>query len=617
MGLLSFREKWQQRIEPKLIYSPFLRLVLFNGWFQLSFGFALSIVIAGALYLPKIWRVSPPGFLPIVQISWLDMTQNWALKRSARQHMAARDFERAAKSWEGAIAQNPADPEALRGYMKNCLNIAQPEKHMLVAAGSQVPWLLRLTQTNLADLELIARVSEHFEWYETIARYVAPSVDQVSPSAQAAYIKALFREHRIREFEQRLARHGKNLSDPELPLYRLAWTAGWGSGDDRSQAGQALKREIQGGKQNVLAARLYMDACANRSNLQGYGECLEQLSTRAEATANDHATYWDLLAANGRKDQAIKLAQAFSTPPASAMELVHLAQSYDSLGLPDQARDLLKRFTPGFRQSPTVWALYASLLEKEKNWPELRELGVKMRADATARNILWGYGYMLEGRAEYEQDRKSMAEIAFGRAAECGYDFPSIGILVARELTRLRSTKNALKILSGLEPSLASDFNYWDAVFQTAYAAQDSALVLKASEHSYALKPGDFTIRNRYAAALMLNRSNPDEAIRLTLDLYSKFPRSAATAINHSCALLLNERAGEARDLLEKIQPNTLGPTEASAYYLALFEAYHALKLWDLAWKMSDKIATAALFPAQQKWLEDRRKEMPRRMAGR
>jgi predicted Zn-dependent protease len=569
------------------------------------------------LCLPKIWRVSPPSFPTLIQISWLDMTQNWALKRSARQYMGTRDFARAAKSWEGAIAQNPADPEALRGYLKNSLDIPQPEKHVLIAASSQIPWLLRLTQTNLADLELIARVSEHFEWFETLAHYVAPLVDRVSPSAQAAYTKALFREHRLREFEQRLAKEEKNLSDPELALYRLAWIAGWGKGAERSEAEQALKREIQGGKQNVLAARLYMDACANRSNLQGYSECLEQLATRDEATANDHATYWDLLAANGRKEQAIKLAQAFSKPPASAVELVHLAQSYNSLGLSEQARDLLKRFTPSFRQSPMVWAAYASLLEMEKNWPELHELSVRMRADAAARNILWGYGYMLEGRAEYEQDRKATAEIAFGRAAECGYDFPSIGMLVARELTRMHSAKNALQILSALEPSLGHDFNYWDAVFETAYTAQDSALVLKASEHCYALKPDDIAIRNRYAAALMLNRSNPEEAIQLTLQLYSKFPRSAAAAINHSCALLLNERAGEARALLEKIQPETLGPTESAAYYLALFEAYHALKLWDLAWKTSDRIATGALFPTQQKWLAERRKEMPQRIAGR
>src|ERR1041384_7603305 len=102
MGLLIMRKNWQRRLEPKLIYSPFLRLILFNGWFQLSFGLVFLLFVAGLLYLPKIWRVSPSGFLPVIRISWLDMTQNWSLKRSARKYMASRDFALAAKSWEGA-----------------------------------------------------------------------------------------------------------------------------------------------------------------------------------------------------------------------------------------------------------------------------------------------------------------------------------------------------------------------------------------------------------------------------------------------------------------------------------------------------------------------------------
>jgi len=223
---------------------------------------------------------------------------------------------------------------------------------------------------------------------------------------------------------------------------------------------------------------------------------------------------------------------------------------------------------------------------------------------------------MLEGRAEYEEDRKPMAEIAFHRATECGYDLPSIAVTVARELTRLHSLTNALKILSSVEKPLTNDFSFWDTLFDTAYSMQDSALVLKATEHCYRLKPNDVSIHNRYAAALMLNRSNPEEAIKLTLQLYSKFPGSSAAVINHSCALLLNQRAPEARALLESLNPNTLGPVESSAYYLALFEAYHDLKLWDLAWKASRKIETATLFPSQQKWLEERRKEMPRQIAG-
>src|SRR5678816_713698 len=105
----------REKLEPKLIYSPFLRLIIFSPLFLIGFVAVILTFIAGALYIPKIWRVSPPGFEPIVRISWLDMTQNWALKRSARKLEASGHIAEAVESWQGAVAQNPADLQALHG----------------------------------------------------------------------------------------------------------------------------------------------------------------------------------------------------------------------------------------------------------------------------------------------------------------------------------------------------------------------------------------------------------------------------------------------------------------------------------------------------------------------
>jgi hypothetical protein len=139
----------------------------------------------------------------------------------------------------------------------------------------------------------------------------------------------------------------------------------------------------------------------------------------------------------------------------------------------------------------------------------------------------------------------------------------------------------------------------------------DNTAVLKAAQHRYNLKPESVEECNRYAAALMLNRAHSDEAIKLTFQLYSRYPNSHAAIINHSCALLLNHRAPEARGLLEKLNPASLGINEAQAYYLALFEAYHDLKLWDMAAALEVKINSAALFPIQKQWLELQRKDIP------
>jgi hypothetical protein len=69
---------------------------------------------------------------------------------------------------------------------------------------------------------------------------------------------------------------------------------------------------------------------------------------------------------------------------------------------------------------------------------------------------------------------------------------------------------------------------------------------------------------------------------------------------------LLNERTAEALALLESLNVAALSATEASDYYLALFEAYHNLQRWDDAEKVRTKIATSTLFPPQRKWLKEK-----------
>jgi tetratricopeptide (TPR) repeat protein len=612
MGLSRTLKIFRRKVEPRLIYSPFLRLILFNVWFQLGFGAFACVLVAGALYLPKMWRVSPVGFLPEIRISWLDMTQNWALKRSARKYMAEGDYERAAKSWEAAVAQNPADPVALRGFLDNSVKVAHPDKRLLISTASQMPWLLRLTGTNMADLELVARVCNHLEWHDALLRLALPVAGQLSAPAEAAYIKALFHEGRAAEFQARLNRASPAvLSDPELNLYRTAFTAGWSYGTEQRDAAMKLQSLSEEGSNAILATRLAMLASAHKADLKTCGHYLERLAARDEASIQDHTRYWALLAQNGRLAEAKSRAEAFTTAPGSAAEVILLAQTYHALGLIPQAREVLQHFAPAYSSSPGVWMLYGTLLRQEKDWPALRTMALRMREDAAMRSTLWGYSYLMEGCAEAQEGRSTPADIAFKHAADANYEVPAIALTVAKELTQLKQPRLALQVLAGIETPLENEYAYWNSVFDAAFAAMDHELVLKSAERCYKMRPSELSERNRYAAALMLNRSNATQAIELTLQLYAKYPSSPTTIINHSCALLLNHRAAEARSLLERLRPADLGPTEAQAYYLALFETYHDLKLWDLAEKLESKIDSAALFPIQRQWLEAERKDLP------
>ncbi|MGZ8937832.1 MAG: tetratricopeptide repeat protein [Limisphaerales bacterium] len=606
----------KRRLSNALIYSPFIRLLLFNFWFQLAFGAAVCLAIFIALYVPKIWRASPAHFLPVVKISGLDKTQNWALKRNARKAVAARDFKRASQSWEAAVAQNPADQSALRGFLMNSLNLEKADRHLFRSAVSQMTWLLRLSQTNTADVQLAAKVCEKFQWHEVAAFCLGNIKETLPPDAEAVYLKALFHQGRLREFESRYEKSAARLADKEIPLYALALRAG-GSGTSAEAAKKELERAAAAGENPQLATRLHMVACGEEGDLEAYARNLQSLALYNQNKVADHARYWILLNRRGRSAEAKQLAEAFTRAPSTATETVRLADAYFQLGMLDAAREVLKKTGAMFAQSPEVWLAYAAVLEQLADWSGMRAIALQIREEMAGRDTLWGYAYYLEGRAELAEKRLSSAERAFEKAVECAYEIPPLGLAVAREITKLKYPALSLKLYQTLARSFEDDLVFWESFFDAAYAGRDADNLLKASERCYHLNPRDVKAHNRYAAALLVNRSKAEEAIKLTVQLAANFPNSLAAKLNHCFALLLNGRTEEALALLESINVAALSANEGSDYYLALFEAYHNLQRWDDAESVRGKIATSTLFPLQRKWLKDKIGQIPtRQIAG-
>jgi hypothetical protein len=83
--------------------------------------------------------------------------------------------------------------------------------------------------------------------------------------------------------------------------------------------------------------------------------------------------------------------------------------------------------------------------------------------------------------------------------------------------------------------------------------------------------------------------------------------------VNHSAALLLNDRPKEAEALLARVQTNTLNSAQLALFNLDLFETYYSLHQYDHAWKVSDQIEVNRLYPSQQRWLDRTRQKLPPR----
>src|SRR5579862_593361 len=140
---LSRRTK--RRLANRFGYNVFLRLLLFKFWFRVAVLGFLFLLLFLALFLPRIWRVTPRGFRPVVKISGLDKLQCWSLKRTGREEMAAGNFERAHYAWQAAVANNLADVAALRGLISNLAHWAGSPPESLAVGVTFSSWLLRLT----------------------------------------------------------------------------------------------------------------------------------------------------------------------------------------------------------------------------------------------------------------------------------------------------------------------------------------------------------------------------------------------------------------------------------------------------------------------------------------
>ena len=197
------------------------------------------------------------------------------------------------------------------------------------------------------------------------------------------------------------------------------------------------------------------------------------------------------------------------------------------------------------------------------------------------------------------------------KAAQASYDSSSLGMLVADGLLKAGYPLYARDVLEQLEAAKADDTEYWELVFRAAHELKDAEWLLKASEKTYAAAPGDVVLANRYAAALMTNRTRPNEAVQLTLRILNSYPRSNTAAINHALALLLNKRTAEAKAELRQLDSGSMSSHELPAYYLALFEVQMNEQAYSEARRSLERIVVANLYPPQRKWLEEQIKLLP------
>ena len=585
---------------------PLLRLLVFKKWFRVAVLAFVLLVGFLALFLPKIWTVTPRHFKPEIKISGLDVVQAWSLKRSARRAEAAGDREQADHAWLGAVINSPANPRLVRGFLRNALQREAAKVTLPVVIG-QTFWLLRLAHTNEADLALAARVCERFHTDELTLGLLGPLEKRLDGELQKVFLKALFNAGLVvDEFAPRWKnKPGKWGSDPETRLYDAAYREGWGPLRGTAEAHLILEEGKRTPATRELANRLDLAVSTKLQDAERYRAALDRLKTWHVDTAMDNAGYWQLLLAIGEKDEAVRQAQQYPTPPRTAIETIRLGQAYNQLGLRDQARQLLQKYLAEFGYSEKLWQTYATLLIDDQQWEPLAALALKIRQESTVGNVLVGFSYYLEGRALLGQNRRPAAEMSFRKMLDYDYEDPGVGMFIAADLNQCGFYAISADFLKKFEQVYDQSPIYWDLVFESAFRLKQPERMLAAAAKAYSLRPRELKYMNNYAAALLIVRQQPDEAIKLTRQIMSAAPDLILAKINHSMALLMNRRTSEAAALVGPIAVERLNAEAANSYYMARYELELNQQQWQQARQTRARIDVKYLFPNQIKWLDD------------
>ncbi len=614
------RETRKQAWARRLADHTLLRMLVLNFWFRLVFVLFVLGMVGLALSWPKMWRTSPQGIRPVTKVSLIDLVQVWMLNRSAKGLAEAGKVTEAISAWRSALANNSADRESLRGFLKSVAQAEEIDRSTALEALNGASWLLRLAQTNRSDIAIVVQVYDKLEKFSDVCQLLEPLKDQLAQDEEAAYLKALFRMGRTEEFAERWRRAGGGFAEhPELALLHAAYMAGWGPPGSIGVSLDRIKAAVADPKRRGLALRLQLLLYRKSQDVKACETILNQLEANNLARMDDWIAFWGMLKNAGHTEEAARLAEAFAGWPRAPMELVRLADAYSGLGMPERAKALYERYAPeyGDAEGPmawNVWANYAALLIEKREWLELQAMALRMRLLRGASVSLAGFSQFMEGRALQGLGQHELAVIAFRNAVKLGFPDANFRLQAGIDLLRLEHNELAWDMLKPLERELDSDLRYWLALCDAAHALKrDSSVLLRIATRAYELAPNDPGAQYNYASALIVNRKRPEEAAKLTLSWVTRSTNAPGALVLHGAALAMNQRFEEADQVLSSINPQNLAPTARSFYHLTVLETHVGLRQFDRAYDDLNRIQVGHLFPTQTAWLERTRGQLPPR----
>ncbi len=605
------RRGLQGKLSKQADSSEFLRLMLTSVWFRIAVLGVVLVIIAVGIALVPVFRTAPEG-VSMGRVSGINILQSRSLRSNAEETSEKGDFEGADYFWRAAIRKNPGDIELVKGALDNAGSAESQEMDWLIATLGYANHYLKLSKTNETSVEYVTNFYEKRNLVSLISDLLEPRKDQLTPRQQQLLLKSYFQQRKLAEFKalwDRMDSSAKN--GEETSLFHAAFRAGWGSVEQSVDALAELRAVAsKEGEHQLLGSQLLLAVYGQNRDAEHYGEELVKIREAGEDSHFHHAAYWVLLFETNRPNVARHQAEDYWTnlvrePITSATELAIVGRAYDQIGLPQKALDLFESFDADFSNSPEYWAAFGSVLVHQKDWDELKVLALKIRNEAFSSRVLRAYSYYLEGLADAGQGRTYNAGKAFDAVIEAEADISvDQSMAMAWEVYGIGYPEIASKLLAGHRADLERNLKYWEITFASAYKLKRADLIAEAAQRMMAIDPTNVVSLNNYAAALLVRRERPEEAIRFTMQLINQNASNIGFILNHGLALLQNDRVEEAESHFRRLASNELRPELVTSLGLGWFELYFKTDDKDKAKTALLDVNETHLFPEQKDWLE-------------
>jgi predicted Zn-dependent protease len=557
-------------VQQRLSNWPLLRLLWHDPLFRWALLGCLGVGFLVVLAILPIWVVTPPGMVPQIRIKALDFFEARLHGKLAQRKDAARDFDGAQYHWRVAVQNNPAKPELLHGFLANL--VAQPPRSPARSrtALEQSFWLLRLRGTNQADLRVILPAMEHFRFDELALIWATNAPAPGRTEFQPVALRALLR---LGQGEKYAALRATVTNPPaaadHLPLFDAAWRLGWGGAPDDRAARELLQAAETNAATAVTALELQLLLAGRQQAVVAHGNALERLRDLHADTPSQHSAHWNLLRAHDRVAEATRLALDFADPPVSSAEIVRVSTAFIGLGLTNHATQFLEHFVPQLGATPECWTILGDVLLAQRRWSDLRGLAVEIRRNPLASGSLAGFSHFLDGAAAMGELAEIDAQAAFARVPRNPIHDDHVAYNVAQALLFYRAYAPARDVLLSRTQRFNGSPEFWQTLVRVAYQLRDSELLLRAARTASELAPDRLDTLTDLAAALLVERNRPEEALALTRRLVQAKPQSVSARMNYALALLQNQQATAARAILLTFEPDRLGALERSVWQFA------------------------------------------------